>query len=442
MLEALILTLREGIEAALVVGIIVTFLRKEGAERYLAAVWGGLGTAIVASFVGAWALYRAAVNQEAFEGVLYLVSAIVVASFVVWMWRHSASVAGEVRGTLGRILSSGSGTAVAGGLFVFTFFMVVREGIETILFLSALSLTTSGLLAFFGAAIGIAAAATFGVLFVRGSVRIDLGRFFRITGIALMIFVVQLLFNAYHELSEAGWVPANETTMGLVGPLVRNEIFFFAAVLILPVLMLWMPSSRQPAPAEEAASAADARLARAAEARQKTARMAGGILGLAALIILVLGFFWSQPETTLTPAEPVTFAADGAVHLPLGDLPVGELHRYSVEVDGTAVRFIVMRLEEGDGEGAVVTGLDACLICGDAGYVQDEAGVLCLLCHSVIFPPSIGQEGGCNPIPLAAELRGGELVIPRTSFAAGGAAEPHDHAAHTGHAAHAQHGGA
>src|SRR4029079_3280434 len=94
---------------------------------------------------------------------------------------------------------------------------------------------------FLCAFLGLAAAVVFGVLFVRGSVRIDLARFFKITGIALLIFLAQLLRNGYHELSEAGWLPANETTMATIGPLVKNEIFFVLAVLAPPLLMLLIP---------------------------------------------------------------------------------------------------------------------------------------------------------------------------------------------------------
>lgn len=434
MLEALILTLREGVEAALIVGIIVTTLRKEGQEGYLGAVWAGLGAAVAASFAGAWLLARAAVNEEAFEGVLYVASAVVVGSFVVWMWRHARSIGGRVRGTLGRILAGRNAAWVAAALFAFTFLMVVREGIETVLFLSAVSLTTSGVGAFVGGALGVTAAAVFGVLFVRGSVRIDLGRFFKITGIALGIFVVQLLVNGYHELSEAGWVPANETTMAVVGPLVRYEVFFFGAVLALPLLMLIIPGSRGVEPAAGEASGAEARLARAAALRQRRARVAGGVLGLAILALLTVGFTSSQPAPTRSPATPVSQGADGAVRVPLAGLGLGELHRFAVEVGGETVRFIAVRVEEGDGPGAVVTGLDACLICGDHGYVQDEAGIACLHCHSVIHPPSIGSPGGCNPIPLASRIEGGELVVPLSSFGGeggeGGEAVAGHHAHH------------
>jgi len=440
MLEALVLTLREGIEAALVVGIVVVFLRKEGGERFLGAVWAGLAVAVAASAAGAWALYRVAVDEEAFEGVLYVASAVVVGSFVVWMWRHSHAVAGEVRSSLARILERGSGPAVAAGLFLFTFLMVFREGVETVLFLAALSLTTQGVLAVLGAVVGLAAAVVFGVLFVRGSVRIDLARFFKITGIALLIFVVQLLFNGYHELSEAGWVPANETTMAIIGPLVRHEFFFFAAILALPVLMLWFPSRRsgaarrRPESEQEAAAAAaaaggaaQARLERAAARSQRRVRVAAGVLGLVVLGVLTAGFLHARPPA-LSPPVPVEVGADGQVRLGLAGLgEAGTLHRFVAEVDGRPVRFLVVPL----GEGELAATFDACLICGDAGYAQDAAGITCLHCHSIIHTPTIGQPGGCNPIPLASRVEGGELVIAAADLAAGGAGG--GHGGHGGH---------
>jgi uncharacterized membrane protein len=302
--------------------------------------------------------------------------------------------------------------------------------VETALFLAAVSLTTSGLLTALGALAGLALAVWFGVLFIRGSVRLDLGRFFKVTGAALMIFVVQLLFNGYHELSEAGWVPANETTMAVIGPLVRHEFFFFAAVLALPLLMLIVPGrGAVPAAAPEGAGA-EARLARAAARRQRRARLAGGMLGIVILALLTVGFTYSRPVETRSPATPVEPGADGAIHLDLDRFALGELHRFEVEAGGEPVRFIAIRLEEGGGPEAVVTALDACLICGDKGYVQDEAGIACLHCHSVIHPPSIGTGGGCNPIPLASRVEGGELVVPMSAF--GGAAPSAGHPAHHG----------
>jgi high-affinity iron transporter len=378
-----------------------------------------------------------AISEEVFEGVLYTASAAIVASMTVWMWRHSSGLAGQMKGSLGRILERRRAWSVAAGLFAFTFLMVFREGVETVLFLSALSLATRTVLAWLGAGLGIAAAVAFGYFFVRGSLRIDLGRFFKITGITLLIFTAQLAINGYHELSEAGWVPANETTMGLIGPLVRNEFFFVAAVVLLPLLLLVVPASAPRSqsetggddPGAETAGAA-ARLRRAAAARQRRARWAVGTLGAAVLAVLGLGFARAQPALTLSPATPVTLAADGDVHLPLALFADGKLHRFTLAtLSGTAVRFIVIGL----GDGKVVTGFDACRICGAKGYAQDGPTIVCLHCHSAIYPPSIGQPGGCNPLPLHSRVAGGELVIAGGDLEAGASVfaegHPHHHAA-------------
>ncbi len=405
MLEALIITLREGVEAALVVGIIVAFLRREGLESKLRAVWLGLASAVVASFAGAMVLYRAAVNEEVFEGLLYVVSAVVVASMAAWMWRAAPSLSGEIKGSLGRIVKGGSGRSAGFGLFLFTFLMVVREGIETVLFLSALSLSSGGLMAILGATLGVGLAVLFGVLFVRGSLRIDLQRFFAITGIALVVFVIQLLCNGYHELSEAGWLPASPRTMALLGPLVRNEFFFVAAVLILPLLMLIVPGKA--AAVEATGNPAEQRLLRAQQRRQRLARQVGGVLGILILSGLGLHHVYGEAAPSLSAATPVETSGD-AVRIPLASVADGNLHRFVAELDGVAVRFIVV--VAGD-PGHVGTAFDACEICGNQGYYQDGPTILCLHCRSAVYAPSIGQGGGCNPIPLPSRIEGGQVVI-------------------------------
>jgi high-affinity iron transporter len=430
MFEAFIVTLREGVEAALVVGIIVAFLRREGYERHLKAVWSGLGAATAASLLGAFFLYRLAVNEEVFEGLLYLGSAVIVGSMMVWMWRHSHALSGEMKGSLARIVSGERTGSVAAGLFAFTFLMVFREGIETVLFLSALSLSTGGLMAVLGVLAGLVLAVVFGVLFVRGSLRIDLGRFFKITGVALGIFILQLLTNGYHELSEAGWLPANAFTMSTVGPLVKNEFFFVAAVLVLPLLMLLIPGRKRE---EAVATGAAARLEKAGSQRQARARMLGATLGIIILAALGLGFVYSQPPAALSAAEPAAVGEDGAVRIPLSTFQGTKLHRFQTTIDGQVVRFIAIPIEPVEKGGTIATAFDSCLICGPRGYYQEGPNVTCLHCGSAIYPPSIGQPGGCNPIPLKSRTEGGSLVLAAADLAAGAHLFASPAGAHAGH---------
>lgn len=409
MLEALIITLREGVEAALVVGIVYAFLKKEGLEGQLKAVWAGLGVAVLASLVGAWVLRSVAVNEEAFEGVLYVASALMVGSMVIFMWRHASDASTKMKERLAAIAARGDTGAIFAGVFLFTFLMVFREGVETALFLAAVSLTTSGLMTLLGALAGLALAVWFGVLFIRGSVRMDLGRFFKVTGAALLIFVVQLLLNGYHELSEAGWLPASPETMATVGPLVRYEFFFIVAVLALPLLAIAFPGSRREAAAaaasDEAPNAAARRLALVEERRQKRNRAFVGAVGIAILALLGLGFTYGQTAPT-TPVEELT-AEGGAVRVPLSALGENELHRYAVDLGGHPVRFIAMRF----GDDEVVAAFDACIICGAKGYTQGGGEVLCQHCASAILPQTIGRPGGCNPIPLEHSIEGDALVV-------------------------------
>jgi len=471
--EALVVTLREGVEVALVVAIIVAFLRREAGGRHLRPVWAGILAAVAASVLGGILLRRLAVNENVLEGLLYLAAAGVVGSVLVWMWRHARALSGAMKGTLARILTRERAASVAAGIFLFTFLMVFREGMETVLFLSALSLTSGGLQTLLGVLAGLATAFVFGVLFVRGSLRVDLARFFKITGIALLIFVAQLLVNGYHELAEAGWLPANQASMATIGPLVKNEFFFIVAVLALPLLMLLVPgraraadgaggaaaasSGRVPAGDEAAAAApapvplapastpaggaaapavsaavapaisgAAARLERATAARQARARVWAGALGVAILAALGLGFVYSRPPAALSPATPLAVGADGTVRVPIAGFQGTALRRYVVTLGGsggsggTAVRFIAVPLDDPRRPGtAIATAFDACEICGAKGYYQEGGNVTCLHCGSTIYPPSIGQQGGCNPIPLASRREGGELVLRAADLAAG-----------------------
>ncbi len=459
MVEALIVTLREGIEVALVVGIIAAFLRREAAGRYLGAVWAGIVTAIAASLAGGVALRRLTVDEDVLEGFLYLIAALVVGSMLVWMWRHSKALSGEMKGQLARILTRRRATSIASGIFLFTFLMVFREGMETVLFLSALSLTSGGLQTLLGVMIGLTAAFAFGVMFVRGSVRIDLGRFFKITGIALGIFVVQLLVDGYHELPEAGWLPANQTTMATIGPLAKNEFFFIAAVVVLPILMLLIPSRRAaaaaggpvaaagpagdgglPGSAGRPAGGAAARLERASMQRQARARILAGSLGVAILAALGLGFVYSRPPAALSPARTLAIGADGTVRVPIAEFQGTALRRFQVTLPaglaaaggvppagsgaaaaaGGTVRFIAVPLDDPRKPGTqIATAFDACEICGPKGYYQDGPNIACLHCGSTIYPPSIGQHGGCNPVPLTARRQGDQLVLAAHDLAAG-----------------------
>ena len=401
MLSSLVITLREGIEAALAIAIVVLYLRKTGRTGLLSAVWWGLAVAIAGSITGAYLLERIALNGEIVEGTLMFVAAFFVSTMIVWMWKSARGLKKEIEQRIEEIAVQGDAgnRSIWLGIFLFTFLMVFREGMETVVFLSAVNLTTNALLSFFGGILGLTLAVLFGIFFVRGTIRIDLGRFFKITGIVLLLFVVQLIIGGVHELSEGGLIDIGPRAMAIIGPIVKNNALFLIGVLMIPALMLMIPARTQSSP--EPSSAAERRLQIAAQRRQKFWRTSAAVLSILIVCFIAMDFVYGQTRT-LTPPDPVT-VQDGRVTIPIASVSDGNLHRFVVPETG--VRFIVIKTDK------IHVAFDACEICGSQGYVQENGAVLCLNCAADINTSTIGQSGGCNPIPLASENTNGSIVI-------------------------------
>ncbi|HUK33997.1 MAG TPA: FTR1 family protein [Vicinamibacterales bacterium] len=202
MLQAFVITLREGLEAFLIVAISLAYLRKSGRSELTAAVHWGIVIAVAVSAFGGYLLFHAA-NQEWLEGPLALVAAVSVLTLTVHMWRAGRQIKGDIEGHL-RSSAQRAGFAAAIGVFLFTLLMVGREGIETALLL--MQLHTTPYLAV-GATIGALSAAFVAWLWSRFGHRLNLGLFFQTTAIFLFVFVVQLLISGVHETSEQGYLP-------------------------------------------------------------------------------------------------------------------------------------------------------------------------------------------------------------------------------------------
>jgi high-affinity iron transporter len=404
--SALVITLREGIEAALAIAIVVLYLRKTGKQHLSSAVWSGLLAAIVASLAGGFLLERLAFSSEIVEGFLMLAAAFFVGTMILWMWRSAKGLKKEIETKMDQITATDEPEHRGGwiALFLFTFLMIVREGIETVIFLSAVNLTTTAILSFFGGITGLVLAILFGVFFVRGSLRIDLGRFFKITGIVLLIFVFQLLIGGVHELAEGGLIDIGPRAMALIGPLVKNNALFLIGMLLIPVLMLLIPGKGRGPSKDVSASKAEQRLEFSREKKQRTWRTAAAVLATCIVLFIAYDFVYSQ-NRALTP--PVEVSAQGQeVRIPVQSISDGKLHRFVLA--GTPIRFIVLKI----GEGRIATAFDACEICGSQGYVQEGGALICLNCSADINTATIGQSGGCNPILLSSKMEGGTLTIP------------------------------
>src|SRR6266852_8420597 len=200
MIQAFIVTLREGVEAALIVAITLAYLTKVGRNDLRKSVY----TALIAAFAGsigvAVLLSRTKWNQDIFEGWIMLAAAVFVVTMIIFMMKTGRKLKGQIEGKLGTLAEEGSRS----GIFLFVFLMVLREGVETVLTLSAVSLNSTELMSFLGTLAGVALAVVFGVMFVKGSVRINLQKFFRVTTAILFFVAAQLLVSGLDELSENG----------------------------------------------------------------------------------------------------------------------------------------------------------------------------------------------------------------------------------------------
>ncbi len=413
MFQSLVITLREGVEAALIIGIVLGYLKKTGREALSRYVWWGLISAVSASLAAAYIVHRFEVIEDAYEGWMMLVGAAFVATMVYWMWRTGKHLKKEIESKLAG-LSANQSRSAAFGLFLFIFLMVFREGAETVLFLAAVSLRTTELLNFIGGVIGLGLAVALGVAFFKGSIKVDLRKFFTVTTMVLFVVAAQLLISGIHELSESGVLPSGPREMAMIGPIVNNDAFFFVVIVALALFLIVVQRLKAgDAKWGEAAqlSAPERRKILADQQRDRFWKIAATAASLLVIVLISAQFIYSRTAQTMISPEPLNIQ-NGGVTISTSGLADHELHRYVVNVGGVDVRIIAIL----DSSGTVRAGLDACTICGHQGYHQDGKSVICRNCGAVIYVPTIGLAGGCNPIHIDYLIEGDKLQIAATTL--------------------------
>jgi high-affinity iron transporter len=269
-LPTFVIGLREGLEAALIVGIIAAFLAKHGRRSALRQVWAGTALAIVICLAIAIALQVISADlpqrqQEGLETVIGLVAVAMVTYMALFMRRHARGMKGDLEKAAAAALATGS----AAGLVVMAFLAVLREGVETSVFLLA-TFNASGdaTASWAGALLGVVVAALLGYGIYRGGVKINMARFFRLTGLVLVVVAAGLLMTAAHTATEAGWLTIGQTQALDLAWLVRPgtpvsslvtgvlgiqpfpaqvEVAAYLVYLVPMVLLIAVPARRRPA---------------------------------------------------------------------------------------------------------------------------------------------------------------------------------------------------
>jgi high-affinity iron transporter len=206
--QSFVVTLREGLEAFLIVAISIAYLKKSGRQELVSAVHWGIALAVAIS-IGAAFLFARAANQSLWEGILAITAAVSVASLTVHMWRTARHIKHDIEGHL-RSSAFKTGTAAYLGVFAFTLLMITREGMETALLMANLVFQVKSTVIIVGATLGVLSAAFVASLWSRYGHRVNLGLFFQVTAVFLLVFVVQLLIYGFHELTEANILPYSE----------------------------------------------------------------------------------------------------------------------------------------------------------------------------------------------------------------------------------------
>lgn len=411
MLQTFVITLREGVEASLVIAIAISYLRKTGRLHLLPTVYRALGIAVIACILTAWALSTISYSAEAFEGWTLLLSAAFVLSMVIWMNKHGKTMKAEIETRLQSDTGSGTGSW---GVFAFVFLMIFREGVETVLLLAATRLNTSGVFEALGAVLGIGLAILFGVSFIRGTIRVNIKQFFQMTTVILMVVVLQLTVTGLHELSEGQILPSSRAEMALIGPVVKNDIFFFITILALSAAMILFESRKRRQPKIENLEGAALRRSKATANRERLWMVASCTASCVFILFITAEFIYARQTSALGESEQVALQ-DGAVRIPVNRVSDGVLHRYEFAGQGIHVRFIV--IEKPDR--TLATAFDACQICGTQGFYQKGPELICRNCSSAIVTGTVGTQGGCNPIPLKSRVEGDTLIIDAAALERG-----------------------
>jgi high-affinity iron transporter len=405
-LSALLIALREGVEASLVVGIVLVYLSRTGRGPLTRFVWYGVAAAAALSLGVAVALERWRISEDGFEGLMLLIAAVFVVTMIVWMNRVARHLKKEIEAKV-EAYAEKAGRAAGWGIFLFVFLMVLREGAELALILRAVELSSEGLQTWIGTIVGIAGAVAVGVFFFKGTLRVPLHRFFAATSVILMLVAFQLALTGLHELSEARWLPSSKAEMAILGPIVRNELFFFVFIFgaaALLVLREWQ-SAKQDKSARETMNDAEKRLLESQNRRQRNWMMAAAVASLTVILVLTADFIYARANSAPPAARPIE-AIGNVVRVPVSEVQDGSMHLFTVNAGGQSLRFMIIKKPNGWG-----VALDACRICGAEGYRQDGQNVICRHCASAIYIPSIGEQGGCNPIGVPSRLDGGDLMI-------------------------------
>jgi len=239
MWQAFVVVFREGFESFLIVGIILAYLRRIGEHRLAPAMYWGIGASILASAALGYVLWRGA-NESLWEGLFGIATIVLVGSLVIHMWRSGSRMKPTIEAKLRRISSGSSKRLAYAGVFLFTLVMITKEGMETVLML--LQIHDPRLMT--GVILGVIGAAAISGAWVKYGHLINVRRFFQVTAIFLLLFMVQIAIYSFHELSEARILPNSEVLHDATEPFSSVGLYGrWFSLIAIGACALWLSAA-------------------------------------------------------------------------------------------------------------------------------------------------------------------------------------------------------
>lgn len=392
--------LNSSLEAGLILVLFMLGLKKAGFKSYTGLLYITLTVAIVFSvFTVYWLDFLG--DREIFEG--YLAFAASAAAISFWFWIRSTPVADKTVNNLFAVIIS--------FLLIFGKMLEIVMYPSTVFIMSSNLLNTEMVLKIVGALSGLLITVLFVFIFFKAEKRISEKMYLVFSASVLLVVVFRQIITGLQVLFATGILPLTTWAVTIIAPLINSYYPAFFYALIALTVGLWSivsnRLSKNPPDISIAANHAHRRKLLAVFNRERRWNRALGISLLTVVMILAGNAALANRGVKIEPPIPVT--ADGnKILLPLEQVNDGKLHRFSyLTAQNIETRFIVIK----KGESLYGTGLDACDICGKAGYYQRGDEVVCKNCDVVMNIPTIGFPGGCNPIPIKNKMEGGSLVI-------------------------------
>lgn len=409
------ITLREGLEAALVVGLMLAYLKRIGRVDLKSFVYLGLILAVSTSALAAFIFQTLSFGEavtDIVEAYIMLLGSFFVGTMIIWMFRAASSLRHQVEQRIDTVVNRKTRALQGLGLLLLAFMLVFREGVEIILFISALSfrIGSNPFLIISGGLLGMGIAVLLGLLILKGLVKIDLRIFFTGTGLVLLALIATLMAKAIHNFAEFGIISLTAEQLLLIGLLVREDtsILILVSLIAVPALMITLDPliKRRTIRVVAEERPAQRRLRLAEERRMMAVRVGMGIVLL--IVIISVGISWaSVARAGYDPPVYSVVPEAGKVKIQLSELSDGLMHKYSVDTHGVIVRFFLIQTSDG----TLRVALDVCYICPPAGYYMKGDTVVCKNCDAPINIDTIGMPGGCNPRVLKFQKNSSHVFI-------------------------------